>query len=97
MLDKAVALWAAGLVFAMASCVENTPCDEALEKMVNECELGSAAELPIGGGNRECIDDGGINQECGAECVNDADCDELVDPMGDTGYHRCVADCNARP
>jgi hypothetical protein len=91
MLGKAVALWAASLVFALASCGFETVCDEAVNKMVSECELGDGAA--VGPPGSRCED----NVECNAECVLDNDCDDITRPAGEGSYHECVADCGAAP
>ena len=65
----------------------STKCDEAVDKLVSDCELGAGADL--GGGLSECKD----RVECYAECVNEADCDDITDDA-DNKYHRCRAECD---
>lgn len=68
-------------------------CDEANDKLVGECGVGSGASFANGTG--ECKD----LTKCLAECVIDADCDEILEPDEDVDdiddYEQCVGNCHA--
>lgn len=63
------------LTFCLIGCGQATKCEEATHKIVSECKLGEGYSL--GGPIQECND----QVECEAECVLDASCSELTDPM----------------
>jgi hypothetical protein len=84
--------WAA-LVALASACGHDTACDEAVAKLVDECELGSGAS--VSGGTAECKD----LVECDSECVVENDCEDITDPVQDQNnpYTRCLGDCRANP
>jgi hypothetical protein len=60
--------------------------------MAGECKLGGGYSL---GGISECVDD----VECRAECVVEADCEDITDKDQDptNNYVECLADCAMQP
>jgi hypothetical protein len=76
----------------LAACAGDE-CDEANDKLVGECGLGSGAAFDDSTG--ECDD----LTECLAKCINKADCDEILEPDEDLDdlddYEECVGECHA--
>lgn len=68
-------------------------CDEANDKLVGECGLGSGAA--IDGTTGECKD----LTKCLAKCVIKADCDEILEPDEEPDdiddYEECLGECYA--
>lgn len=88
---------AAGATFwsALAACglavgCGGTPCEEAASKLTGECEFGAGFTVPGASGIVECKDE----LECRAECVIEADCQEVVENDPDSGYSKCIAGCS---
>jgi hypothetical protein len=64
--------------------VGGTACDAAVDRL-EECGLGSGEP----GGEAEC--EGAVR--CAAQCIADADCDDINNPTSDSAYVACVSGC----
>ena len=82
------AIAVAAVVLLSACGGGDTTCDEAVDKLVSECELGAGADL--GGGLGECKE----RVKCYAKCVNKSDCEDITDADGNNKYTQCRADCD---
>jgi hypothetical protein len=76
--------------FGVGGCAATTICEEAVDKLVGECAMGSGASIDDEIG--ECID----LRQCIAKCINKAACGSITRPVQEGGsYHLCVANCEA--
>jgi hypothetical protein len=102
-------LWA---LLALGAVACQSDCESANEKLEGECreEIRRAMEgrgyaaLPLTGGSEECNED----EECIAECINDADCDSIASVMVTGGvqtdpnvfppeeFMACLRECDPR-
>lgn len=71
-------------------CGGDTVCHDAVRVMVDECGLADGASL--GGPVRECVDE----LECRAECVVEADCNDITSDEPDNDLAQCLAECAAK-
>lgn len=81
-----------GLVMVLAlfaSGCAGTVCDDAVNKLVDECDFGSASALELQDGSGECEGD----SACAADCVLESDCEDIIDKDKDSNYYDCLADC----
>jgi hypothetical protein len=100
-------------LFAFAAVACQSDCESANEKIEGECSdeiarahrRGEPVALPLTGGSEECNED----EECIAECINDADCasiayvifgghgDPNTSPPEDLGpFLECLGECDPR-
>jgi hypothetical protein len=90
-------MWLASAVvilvsFGAAGCADSTVCEDAVDKLVGECEMGAGAALE--GQIGECVDE----TECIARCVNKSSCSAITTPAAKGGkYNECVAACATVP
>lgn len=76
----------------LGGCGEATECDEALDKLTGECEMGAGAS--IDGTLGECED----VRRCVAKCIVKSKCKDITDPNPEPNrYDECVGDCYAQP
>ena len=86
-------VWVASAIvlasFGASGCGATTVCEDAVDKLTGECEMGAGASLENQIG--ECVD----LTACIAKCVNKSSCIAITKPVSEGGsYHECVADCN---
>jgi hypothetical protein len=82
-LGRTAALLASVLV--ATACGPRDECEEAADKLVDDCEFSGYAFEPSVG---ECKDE----RKCRAECINDHSCSEVLS-SSDQSFARCLNDC----
>lgn len=80
-----LAAWVAG---AVLGCGSDTACDEAADKLENECDLPEGSVSVTG--------DCDSTSECEANCINEHSCDQIMEAFGGTpnAYSECDDACS---
>ena len=87
-LERLASAIAVSALLGVAGCGAGTVCEEAVDKLVGECEMGGGAAIDNTIG--ECADE----RECNARCIMKSSCNSITAPASEAGsYHECLAEC----